>query len=130
MKLLLPAFVVALLLAAPAAAAPPPDQMIGKWTRTVTSADVHRAGARTVVAGTTWTLVIGRSGSSATHGTRTMRGHLVQSNATQVNIEIGQQKPNLYDWRRAGSKLILHMRFDPVADRAAVLTGTWVKHTG
>src|SRR5437868_934495 len=107
MKTLIATAVAALVLASTAAASPPPKQMLGKWSRTVTAADVNRTGATKVVAGLTWTLVITQNGSRASQGTTTIRGELVPSNATQVNIELGQQKPNLYDWRRVGKKLVL-----------------------
>jgi hypothetical protein len=129
MKTLLAAVVAALVVVSSAAASPPPKQMIGKWTRTVTAADVHHAGATKVVAGLTWTLVIAQRASSASHGTTTLRGEVIPTSATQVNIELGQQKPNLYDWRRVGTKLILHARVEPNRDRAAVLVGTWVKRS-
>ena len=131
MRALLAAVAVALVLAAAAsAAAPPPTPMLGTWTRTVTAADVQRAGATRVIAGLTWTLTIARRGSVARHGKLIMRGQIIPSNATQVNIELGQQKPNLYDWRRAGKKLFLHRRSDSNADRSAVLQGTWTKRSG
>ena len=129
-KIVVAALLAALVVVASAAASPPPKQILGKWTRTVTAADVHRAGATRVVAGLTWTLLIAQRGSSASHGTIHMRGKVVPTNATQVNIELGQQKPNLYDWRRVGKTLILHARVEPNADRAAVLVGTWVKRGG
>jgi hypothetical protein len=130
MKTLLAAIVAGLIVVATASASPPPKQLIGKWTRTVTAADVHHAGATKVIAGLTWTLVVTQQGSTASHGATKMRGQIIPSNATQVNIELGQQKPNLYDWRRIGTKLVLHARVEPNADRAAVLVGTWVKRAG
>jgi hypothetical protein len=129
-KVLVSAIALALAFAASAAAAPPPQQMFGTWTRTVTGADVQKVGATKVVAGQTWTLVITRNESSANHGKTTMRGNVVPTNAAQVNIELGQQKPNLYRWQRVGNKLILHANAEPNPDRKAVLVGTWVKRGG
>ena len=130
MKALLSVIVVALVLAASAAAASPPKQMLGTWTRTVTATDIRRADAKKVVPGKSWTLVITSLHSSAGQGKTTLRGNIVPTSATQVNIELGQQRPNLYEWRRVGSKLILHARFEPNPDRGAVLVGTWVKRIG
>ena len=130
MRALLAVAGVALVFAATASAAEPPSPMLGIWTRTVTAADVQRAGSTNVIPGLTWTLTIGRHGSVATHSTLKLRGQIVSSSATQVNIELGVQKPNLYDWRRAGKKLVLHERSDQVANRVAVLQGTWVRRTG
>ena len=73
MKTLLAALVAGLIVVATASASPPPQQLIGKWTRTVTAADVHHAGATKVVAGLTWTLVVTQHGSTASHGTTKMR---------------------------------------------------------
>ena len=50
-KVLVSAIALALALAASAAAAPSPQQMLGTWTRTVTAADVQKAGATRAVAG-------------------------------------------------------------------------------
>lgn len=130
MKTLLAAAIAALVVASSAAASPPPQQMIGKWTRTVTAADVTRAGATGVVAGLKWTLAISQNGSIASQGTTKMRGEIIPSSATQVNIEIGQQKPNLYGWRRVGTRLFLHAVVESNANRKAVLVGTWVKRAG
>jgi hypothetical protein len=132
-KLLLPAAVLAaLVVIATASAAPPPPQMVGKWTRTVTKLDITLAKANParVKAGSTWTLVIAQHGATAsTPGHTPMKGQLVPSSSSQINIEIGQQKPNLYDWRRSGTKLVLHARADSVHDREAVLNGTWKKRS-
>lgn len=129
-KTLLAAAVAALVVVATASASPPPAQMIGKWTRTVKPADIVRAGSSKIIPGQTWTLVITQHGATASvAGSKPMKGQLIPSSATQINIEIGVQKANLYDWRRYGTSLILHKRVDPVADRAAVLTGTWKKRS-
>ena len=128
MKTLLAAVAAALAVAATASAALPPKELVGKWTRTVTASDVQRAHSTKIIPGTTWTLVIAQHESRvSTAGGAPMKGNVVPSNATQVNIELGAQKPNLYDWRRSGKKLTLHARVDQVADRAAVLSGVWKK---
>ena len=59
-------FCLALVIVAAATAAPPPDPMLGTWTRIVTKADVKRAHSKNVVAGSKWTLVIGKETSRAT----------------------------------------------------------------
>ena len=130
MKILLGAVLAALVVVATASAAPPPTELVGKWTRTVSTADVLRAHARKSIAGTTWTLSITQHGSTAsTPGRVPMRGEIVPSSATQVNIEIGQQKPNLYSWHRTGKQLTLHAYADSIADRNAVLNGLWKKRS-
>src|SRR4051795_3123194 len=128
MKMLLAALAAGLIVVATASASPPPQQLIGKWTRTVTQADVQREHVSNVIPGLTWTLVVTQHGSSATTGGGApLRGSVVPSNATQVNIELGQQKPNLYQWRRSGKKLTLRAVVEPVSSRAAVLVGVWKK---
>jgi hypothetical protein len=122
---LLSALGVALVAAAGAAAGPPPDELLGTWTRTVSSADVHRAHSRRVLPGTTWTLVVGRKGSSVrSAATKPLKGQVVPAAPTLVNIELGT-KPDLYLWRRAGKTMILTRKHDPSADRAAILVGSW-----
>jgi len=128
MKTLLAALVAALIVVATASASPPPKELVGKWTRTVSAADVLRAHARKVIIGTTWTLSITQRGSIAsTPGRVPLRGEIIPSSPTQINIEIGQQKPNLYSWKRSGKSLALHAYADSIADRTAVLNGVWKK---
>ena len=128
MKTLLALLAAALVVAATAAAAPPPPQLVGKWTRTVTASDVRRAHSTKIVPGKTWTLVITQHGSRvSTPGRLAWKGGVVPSNATQVHMELGPHEGDLYHWRRSSGSLTLHARVDPVADRAAVLSGTWKK---
>jgi hypothetical protein len=129
-KTLLAGVVVALVVVSTAAAEPPPAQMIGKWTRTVAPKDIVRAGSSKIIPGQTWTLVVTQRGSTASvGGSKPMKGQIVPSSATQINIELGVQKPDLYGWRRYGKTLVLHKVVDSVPDRVAVLNGVWKKRS-
>jgi len=116
---------LALVIVAAATAAPPPDPMLGTWTRTVTKADVKRAHSKNVVAGSKWTLVIGKDTSRASSpGTKPFKGGIVIAAPTLVNIELGHENC-LYGWRRAASTLLFTLRSDPNHNREAILVGTW-----
>jgi hypothetical protein len=130
MKLIvLSAVGAALIIVAAATAAPPPDPMLGTWTRTVTKADVQRAHSKRVVAGSKWTLVIGKETSRATSpGARAFKGAIIIATPGAVNIELGAENC-LYAWRRIGSTLLFILSSDPNHNRQAILVGTWKRRT-
>jgi opacity protein-like surface antigen len=114
---------------ATATAAPPPDPMLGTWTRTVTKADVKRAHSKKVVAGSKWTLVVGKETSRATSpGSKPFKGAIVIATATTVNIELGAENC-LYVWHRAGNTLLFILSSDPNHNRQAILVGTWKRRS-
>jgi hypothetical protein len=109
--LFLLAAVGAALAIAAAAAAAPPEQLLGTWTR--------------VVAGTKWTLTIGKEKSSVRSAAgRTLRGTVIPASATLVHLELGA-KADLYGWRRAANTVVFIFKHDQNRERAAILTGTW-----
>jgi hypothetical protein len=114
---------------ATATAAPPPDPMLGTWTRTVTKADVKRAHSKRVVAGSKWTLVIGKETSRASSpGVKPFKGAIVIAAPTLVNLELGVDNC-LYGWRRAGNTLLFTLRSDANHNREAILVGTWKRRS-
>ena len=120
---------LALVIVAAATAAPPPDPMLGTWTRTVTKADVLRAHSKRVVAGSKWTLVIGKETSRATSpGAKAFKGAIVIAAPTLVNVELGAENC-LYGWRRASNTLLFTLRSDPNHNRQAILIGTWKRRS-
>src|SRR3954452_1045252 len=122
MKIVVLSAVAPPLVIVPAAtAAPPPDPMLGTWTRIVTKADVKRAHSKRVVAGSKWTLVIGKETSRAsTPGVKPFKGAIVMAAATLVNVELGVENC-LYGWRRAANTLLFTLRSDPNHNREAIL---------
>src|SRR5436190_2485497 len=125
-KMLLPAVCVALTAAAAAGAAPAPPDLVGSWTRTISAKDIARAHAKQIAAGTTWTLAIGSTKSSVrSPHVATYTGTVVPAGPTLIHIELGGDSSDLYAWRRVGATLILTKQHDPIANRAAILVGTW-----
>jgi hypothetical protein len=119
---------VALVVVATAGAAPPPPQLFGTWIRTVSKRDVVRADAKKIKPGSVWKLVVAESKSSLRSSSVTRwTGTIVPANATLVHIELGSEA-DLYGWRVAGHTLVLAKKYDPDADRSAVLAGAWLRH--
>jgi hypothetical protein len=107
-----------------------PPQLVGKWTRTVTAADVVRSKTNGVTAGSFWTLIVQKSGASIAGGNGgQFTGKLVPAGATTINVEMGDATPNVYAWHIAGRRLILTRVRDADGDRAAVFSGTWHRGT-
>jgi hypothetical protein len=104
-----------------------PTKLVGKWTRTVTSADVTRTGGLGIPAGTVCTLTIRKSGGAYLHTSTVgdFEGSLVPAGVNRVHIRLGLLDPDVYRWRVSGSLLTFTKLNDVVADRVAVMAGVW-----
>ena len=112
--------------AAPTRAVPP--KLVGKWTRTVTSADVKRTGAGGIPAGTVCTLTIKKSGGAGVDCGASVggfEGTVVPAGTNRVHINLGIPSPNVYKWRVSGRLLTLAKVKDSVPDREAAMGGVW-----
>jgi hypothetical protein len=103
-----------------------PQKLTGKWTRTVTTADTAREKTNGVTAGSSWTLIVQKDGSSIVGGNGgQFSGKLVVAGPTSVHVRMGDPSPNVYAWRVAGNHLTLTRIKDADGDRAAIFWGTW-----
>jgi hypothetical protein len=106
-----------------------PAPLIGKWKRTVTSADVKHVGATGIPAGSTCTLTINHSVLNAsvncTKGVGGFQGIVAQAGANRVHIQLGQPNPDTYSWHVSGNHLTFTKVKDTVPDREAVFAGVW-----
>jgi len=104
-----------------------PTQLAGRWTRTVTKADVKRTGGYGIPAGTVCTLTIKNGGVAHLHTTTVgdFDGSLAQAGPDRVHILLGLSDPDLYQWRVSGSLLTFTKLKDTVGDRKAVMEGIW-----
>jgi hypothetical protein len=76
-----------------------PAKLVGTWTRTVTAADVKRAGSWGVPAGSVWTLTIKKSGASSAireGDSEPFTGPIIPVGPTRVRINVGLVFPNVY----------------------------------
>jgi len=104
-----------------------PVQLVGRWTRTVSKADIKRTGGSGIAPGTVCTLTIKKNGIAHLH-TNTVGdfdGSLVKAGPGRVHILLGLSDPDLYRWRVAGSVLTFTKVKDTVGDREAVMEGAW-----
>jgi hypothetical protein len=106
---------------------PVPTKLVGKWTRTVTSADVKRTLGYGIPAGTVCTLTIRTSGGAQLACTNIggFDGTIVPAGADRVHIKLGLPNPDIYGWRVSGGLLTFTKVKDPVADRVAAMEGVW-----
>ena len=105
-----------------------PAELVGEWTRKVTSADVTRTGARGVPAGTVCTLTMKKSdeaGVDCGPSVGGFEGTVVPAGTDRVHISLGISSPNVYMWRVSGPLLTFTKVKDGVLDREAVLGGVW-----
>ena len=103
-----------------------PAQLVGKWTRTPTAADVNRAGAKGVAAGTVYVFIVKKSGAAvigSTYGG--FAGKVVPAGTNRIHINVGTPVQNLYVWHASGSQLTLKKVKDSEPDRVAVMVGVW-----
>jgi hypothetical protein len=85
-----------------------PQQVVGTWTRTVTTADVARVKTNGVTAGSFWTLIVQKNGSAMVGGNGGQyTGMLVPVGTTRIHVKMGDPTPNVYGWRLAGRRLTL-----------------------
>ena len=107
-----------------------PAKLIGTWTRKVTSADVKRAGALGIPAGSVCTITVKKSGVFnsyvfCTRGVGGFDGNITPAGTNRVHINLGLSNPNVYRWRVSGRLLTFTKISDPVQDRAVVFWGVW-----
>ncbi len=107
-----------------------PAKLVGKWTRTVTRADVKRGGGLVLMAGHVFTLTITKSGSSTVScaglgGLCTADGKIVPAGINRVHINVGAPTPSLYGWRVSGRLLTFTKLKDSVPDRVEIMWGVW-----
>jgi hypothetical protein len=99
---------------------------VGKWTRTVTTADTAREKTNGVTAGSFWTLIVEKNGTALIGGNGGQySGKLVPAGAASIHVKMGDPIPNVYAWRVAGNHLTLTRVKDTDGDRAAIFLGTW-----
>jgi hypothetical protein len=110
---------------APSAA---PPKLVGRWTRTVTAADLARTPSNFVQIGSVWTLIVKKNGAFLVGSAQTVGaipGTIVPAGATRVHIKGGTPAPDVYGWRVSGKRLTFTKIKDTDADRAVVFLGTW-----
>jgi len=106
-----------------------PPQLVGRWTRTVTRADVTREEANPTLDNSVCTFTVKAGGGAHIVCPRTpgavFNGKVIPKGANHVQILFGDVNPNTYRWAVAGSTLTLTKLEDPTPDRSAVLSGMW-----
>jgi hypothetical protein len=104
-----------------------PAKLVGKWTRTVTLADLKRTGASGVTVGSVCTLTITKSGAAHMPCTNVgaFDGTIVPAGGDRVHINLGLSTPDVYKWRVSGGRLTFTKVKDTVADRTAAMEGVW-----
>lgn len=108
-------------------------KLVGKWTHTVTKADVKRApGALILLAGKTATIVVAKSGHYTLDegfggGLGKGDGTIAPAGANRVHITLSGEEfpPNLYTWRVSGRTLTLTKLKDSNPNMVAVFWGVW-----
>ena len=117
--------------AAVADTGPAPAPLVGKWTRTVTAADVKRADATLVHAGMVCTLTIKQGGGLnaaiiCTGGQKGgFQGIVDTAGPHQLHIELIEDVPDVYSWKVSGQHLTLTKVRDTAENREAVFWGVW-----
>jgi len=109
-----------------------PAPLVGKWTRTVTAADVKRAGATLPVhAGMICTLTIKKddvlNASVICTGGQPggFQGTVDVAGPNRVHIKLSEPVPDVYSWHVSGKRLTLTKVKDTIANREAVFWGVW-----
>jgi hypothetical protein len=110
------------------ASAAAPSKLVGTWTRTVTQADVSRAHAYGVSAGSVWTLIVRRNGTALVGGPAgQFSGAMVPAGAGKVHVNLGTACTNVYTWKTSGQTLTFTKVRDCEPDRVAAFNGVWHK---
>jgi hypothetical protein len=108
-----------------------PAKLVGTWTRKVTSADVKRANAAGIPAGSVCMLTIKKSGivnaSVFCRSVGGFEGVITPAGTNRVHINLGLSNPNVYRWLVSGRLLTFTKIRDPVQDRVAVFWGVWTR---
>ena len=119
-----------------------PAKLVGRWTRTVTDADIQRTGSA-IPAGAVCTLAIKaskfRTGryrgwlparSFCDQGDRRIGsdvGYIIPTGRNRVEISLGWPSKNAYKWRISGGLLTFTRLYDDAGavDREAAIVGVW-----
>lgn len=109
-----------------------PPKLVGKWSRTISKADVTRANGSflaigkhaslTVASNGHWTGVIAGLGNLGKFA-----GTVTSAGTNQVRFGVSGTPPGLYRWRVSGSTLTLTKIRDDQTGRLTELSGAW-KH--
>lgn len=107
-----------------------PAKLVGQWTRKVTSADVKRAHASGIPAGSVCTLTVKRTGPVnarlfCTKGVGDFTGVIRPAGAHLVHFELMLFNPSTYRWSVSGTQLTFTKIVDQVGERVAVFWGVW-----
>lgn len=106
-------------------------RLVGKWTRTITDADVKRAkGSLLLLAGNVVKFNVAKNGHfTLDEGFGPNLGHeagnIVPAGPNRIHINISGEPANLYRWRVSGRLLTLTKLKDPNPNRVAVFWGVW-----
>jgi hypothetical protein len=107
------------------------SKLVGKWTRTITKADVKRsAGGLILGAGRLATLTIRKNGHwtaviAGLGGLGTVDGAAVPAGAGRIHFNVEGEAPSVYAWRVSGKVLTLTKVTDAVPDRRLFFVGVW-----
>src|SRR5215471_15472335 len=84
-----------------------PAKLVGTWTRTVSLKDVTKSGGYGTPPGSTWTLIVKKSGAGSVNspGGQPFTGKIVTAGSGRVHINLGNPVTNVYTWRVAGRAL-------------------------
>jgi hypothetical protein len=110
-----------------------PPQLVAKWSRTITKADVQRSsGGLVLMAGHVATLRIAKSGRwtvviAGLGGLGTADGTVVTAGNHLVRLNVTGEPPNLYKWSVSATRLTLTKLKDSVPDRRLVFAGVWTQ---
>ena len=107
-------------------------RLVGKWTRTVTSADAKRARGLAIFAGHLFTLTITKGGSwkASTPNLGAFGeadGQIVPAGTHRIRFVDGSGPGGVYSWRVSGRLLTFTKLKDSVSDRVMVFWGTWTR---
>lgn len=99
-------------------------KLVGKWTRTVTQADVKREHSKDVAG--EYVFIVKKNGDAVlgtTYGA--LSGKVVPAGANRVHINIDAPVQNVYTWHVSGRTLTFTKVKDAEPDRAVLVVGVW-----
>ena len=105
-------------------------RLVGRWTRTVTKADVNRVTGTSVTAGSTFVLTVLRNGraivNSPTFGRN--EGTISAAGVSRIHFAIGAPPTATFRWKVTGRRLTLTPASDRnFVDTNVILTGVWTR---
>jgi len=105
-----------------------PAPLVGRWSRTVTAADIQRTGSLTFQPGTVCKLTIARPRAvtiDCAKGIGVFQGSIEVVGAGRVHFDLGTPGANVYRWHVEGAKLTFVKVRETVPDRETGLEGVW-----